>query len=42
MTKAYGVLANAGLRVTPYLVSEIRDQRGAVLYRAPAGTEARL
>ena len=42
MTSAYGVLANAGLRVTPYLVSEIRDQRGAVLYRAPAGDTKRV
>lgn len=34
MTRAYGVLANDGKLVTPYIVSEIRDQRGAVLYKS--------
>jgi len=34
MTRAYGVLANDGKLVKPYVVSEIRDQRGAVLYKS--------
>lgn len=34
MTRAYGVLANDGRLVKPYVVSEIRDQRGAILYRS--------
>jgi penicillin-binding protein 1A len=42
MTNAYGVLANEGRLVTPYIVSEIRDQRGAVLYRAAEAEEERV
>lgn len=36
MTSAYAVLANQGWRVDARLVSEIRDQRGKVLYASPA------
>jgi penicillin-binding protein 1A len=39
MTRAYGVLANEGKKAKPHIVSEIRDQRGTVLYRAPSAQE---
>jgi penicillin-binding protein 1A len=42
MTRAYGVLANEGKRVQPHIISEIRDQRGAVLYRAQAANEEQV
>lgn len=42
MTRAYGVLANEGRRVKPFIVSEIRDQRGVVLYRAPEAKEEQV
>jgi penicillin-binding protein 1A len=42
MTRAYGVLSNGGRQPQPYMVSEIRDQRGAVLYRAPEADEPRV
>lgn len=35
MTSAYAVLANEGWRVDTHLVTQIRDQRGKVLYAAP-------
>ncbi|MDR1889759.1 MAG: penicillin-binding protein 1A [Zoogloeaceae bacterium] len=34
MATAYSVFANGGYRVSPYVVQEIRDQRGRVLARA--------
>ncbi len=36
MTTAYAVFANGGFRVTPYVVSEIRDERNRVLAVAKA------
>ena len=35
LTRAYSTLANGGRRTATHLVSEIRDQRGDVLYVAP-------
>ena len=35
LTRAYSVLANGGRLTQTHIVSEIRDQRGAVLYAAP-------
>jgi len=43
MTSAYAVFANGGFRVTPYIVSEIRDERDrviAVANAARAGDES--
>ncbi|MBK5915336.1 penicillin-binding protein [Rhodocyclus purpureus] len=34
MVAAYSVFANGGYRVTPFIVSEIRDEKGRVLARA--------
>lgn len=42
LTSAYGVLANEGRRTRPHMVSEIRDQRGQVLYAAPAAEEVQV
>jgi penicillin-binding protein 1A len=42
MTRAYGVLANDGKLATTHIVSEIRDQRGTVLYRAAAAGEPQV
>lgn len=36
MTTAYAVFANGGFRITPYVVSEIRDERNRVLAVAKA------
>ncbi len=43
MAQAYGVFANGGFRVEPYVVKEMQDERGRVLARAEpqaAGNEA--
>ncbi len=39
LTAAYGVLARGGLRMSPYIIEEISNSRGDVLYRRPV-TEA--
>lgn len=33
MTRAYAVFANGGMSVTPYLVTDVEDTRGDILYR---------
>ena len=33
LTRAYAVFANGGLKVYPYFVTEVDDNRGQVLYR---------
>lgn len=38
MTSAYAIFANGGYRVTPYIVSEIRDEKDRVLAVAKAAT----
>ena len=43
MLEAYGVFANGGYLVPPFLIQEVRDHEGRVLMQArpqPAGTEA--
>ena len=42
MTRAYGVIANAGRRNQTHIISEIRDQRGTVLYAAPKADEVQV
>lgn len=39
LTAGYGVLAREGLQMSPYIIGEIRNSRGDVLYRHPE-TEA--
>jgi penicillin-binding protein 1A len=36
MAVAYGVFANGGMRVKPYLITRITDQRGVEVYATPA------
>lgn len=35
MTTGYGVLARGGLQMTPYIIEEIRNSRGDILFRHP-------
>jgi len=42
MTAGYGVLARNGLQMTPYIVQEIRNSRGDVLYTYPAAEAPRI
>jgi len=38
ITGAYGVLAKGGHKMTPYIIDEIRNSRGDLLYKQPAAT----
>lgn len=42
MTRAYAVLANEGRLFQTHLISEIRDQRGVVLYAAPEANDVQV
>ncbi len=42
MTTGYGVLARGGLQMTPYVVQEIRNSRGEVLYTHPDAEPPRI
>jgi penicillin-binding protein 1A len=42
MTTGYGVLAKGGLQMSPYIVQEIRNSRGDVLYAHPTAEAPRI
>jgi penicillin-binding protein 1A len=42
MTKAFGVLAKGGLQMSPYIIEEIRNSKGDLLYSNPAAQAPRI
>ena len=42
MTTGYGVLAKGGLQMTPYIIEEVRNSRGDVLYSNPVAEPRRI
>jgi penicillin-binding protein 1A len=40
MTTAFGVLAKGGLKMSPYIIEEIRNSKGDLLYSNPAASAA--
>lgn len=42
MTRGYGVLAKGGLQMNPYIIEEIRNSRGELLYSNPAAAAPRV
>jgi penicillin-binding protein 1A len=42
MTKAFGVLAKGGLQMSPYMIEEIRNSKGDLLYTNPAVAVPRI
>lgn len=42
MASVYSVFANGGYQVQPFLIREIRDRFGNIIYRAPAGVQRRV
>jgi penicillin-binding protein 1A len=42
MTAAYGVMARNGLRMTPFMVEEIRNSKGELLYERPMPKNVRV
>ncbi len=42
MTTGFGVLAKGGLQMSPYLIEEIRNSRGDVLYHRPPARAPRI
>jgi penicillin-binding protein 1A len=42
MTTGYGVLARNGLEMAPYIIEEIRNSKGDVLYSKPAANAERI
>jgi len=42
MTTAFGVLAKGGLKMSPYIIEEIRNSKGDLLYSNPAAQAPRI